>query len=247
MRTAELAARWLCRSTVDRFSLEAWRITDFVFRAVALALSVLLLVPAMASAQAVRLEVPLHHQEHALSCEAAALRMALGALGTDVSEDELLSRLARDPTPREVQPDGSVVWGDPEVGFVGEVDGAFAVDGYGVYEEPIAELARAEGAGGSTALRGADAEELYAAVRSGMPVVVWMPYAGQVRGRGAWLTPSGVEVPYVVTEHAVVLIGLSDDGVLYADPYTASVQRLGLSQFEAAIAELGGRAVIVRA
>lgn len=212
----------------------------------ALAVLLLLLLPSPAAAQSVRLAVPLHRQQHALSCEAAALQMALGALGSDVSEQDLLANLARDPTPRIVQPDGSVVWGDPDLGFVGSLDGTFAVDGYGVYEEPIAELARSEGFSNTTGLRDADPAELYAAVRDGFPVVVWMPYAGEVRGRGTWTTPAGMEVDYILTEHAVVLAGVSDEGVTYADPYTASMQRMSYADFEAAMAELGDRAVIVR-
>lgn len=172
--------------------------------------------------------------------------MALGSLGVDVSEDDLLAQLARDPTPRTVAADGAVVWGDPDAGFVGDWEGVFAVDGYGVYEQPIAELARAEGMVGSTALRAADPNELYAAVRGGLPVVVWMPYGGQARGRGSWTTPSGLDVDYVVTEHAVALAGVSEDGVTYADPYTGSLQQMSFARFEAAAAELDNRAVIVR-
>jgi uncharacterized protein YvpB len=214
-----------------------------------LAASAALLLAATATpghAQSVRLAVPLHRQEHALSCEAAALQMALATLGDQTSEDDLLARLAVDPTPRSVAPDGSVTWGDPDKGFVGQWDGVFGQDGYGVYEDPIAVLARAEGFGGATPLHEADPTELYAAVRDGYPVVVWMPYAGQVRGSGTWTTPAGVEVDYVVTEHAVVLAGLTDDGVLYADPYTASLQPMSYARFEAALSKLGNRAVIVR-
>jgi uncharacterized protein YvpB len=215
-------------------------------RSVLAALVVLVLSPANSAAQTSRLSVPLHRQEHPLSCEAAALEMALATLGVQVSEDDLLARLARDPTPRMVLPDGSVTWGDPDQGFVGNWDGTFALDGYGVYEGPIADLARAYGFYGSLAVRGADPSQLYAAVRAGDPVVVWMPYAGQVRGRGAWMTPAGVEVDYVVTEHAVVLAGVGDSGVLYADPYTARLQQMSYADFEAATAELENRAVIVR-
>lgn len=201
--------------------------------------------PHAAMAQSAQLSVPLHRQEHPLSCEAAALQMAMASLGVDVSEDDLLAHLARDPTPRSAMPDGSIVWGDPEQGFVGNWDGTFAVDGYGVYEQPIADLARAFGFPASTALHGSDPAQLYAAVRDGEPVVVWMPYGGEVRGRGVWTTPAGLEVGYVVTEHAVVLAGADDGGVVFADPYTGTLQRMSYPAFEAAIAELDNRAVIV--
>ena len=216
---------------------------------VLIAAAALVMAVSASSAQAqptLLLAVPLHRQEHDLSCEAAALQMALATLGDPVSEDDLLGSLARDPTPRTVAPDGSVTWGDPDQGFVGQWDGVFGRDGYGVYEGPIADLAHAQGFEGSTAQLNADPSELYAAVRNRYPVVVWMPYAGQVRGRGAWTTPQGAEVDYVVTEHAVVLAGLSEEGVVYADPYTASLQSMDYAHFESALAELGNRAVIVR-
>lgn len=213
---------------------------------VTLAVLMLLLNATPAMAQSAQLSVPLHRQEHPLSCEAAALQMAMASLGANVSEDDLLANLAHDPTPRSVMPDGSIAWGDPEQGFVGNWDGTFAVDGYGVHEQPIADLARAFGFPASTALHGSDPAQLYAAVRDGVPVVVWMPYGGHVGGRGAWTTPAGLEVDYVVTEHAVVLAGVDDDGVVFADPYTGTLQRMSYAGFETAIAELDNRAVIVR-
>jgi uncharacterized protein YvpB len=172
--------------------------------------------------------------------------MALATLGRDVAEDDLLAALAQDPTPRTVHVNGTVEWGDPDTGFVGRWDGVFARDGYGVYEGPIAELAQAAGFPGSTPLKDAPPRQLYDAVRDGFPVVVWMPYGGRVKGRGAWTTPAGKEIDYVVTEHAVVLAGVDDDGVTYADPYTASLEHMPFGTFESALAQLGNRAVIVR-
>src|SRR5262249_34252448 len=135
------------------------------------------------------LDIPLHRQEHTLSCETAALKMALGAFGADVSENELLAHLARDTTPRTVLADGSVRWGDPEIGYVGRWDGVFTRDGYGVYDSPIADLARAYGFEGTTHGQGVDPAELYEALRQGFPSVVWVPYDLTVKGRGAWITP----------------------------------------------------------
>lgn len=192
------------------------------------------------------LDVPMHRQEHALSCEAAALKMAMGVLGKKVAEEELLARLARDPTPRKLLADGSVQWGDPDVGFVGQWDGVFLKDGYGVYEGPIADLALVYGFQGTTRARGADPQSLYSAVRQGFPAIVWVPYGLEVRGRGAWTTPTGKRIDYVVTEHAVVLAGIDGEGVYYADPLKPDLQRAPYRKFEAALAELGSRAVVLR-
>ncbi len=191
--------------------------------------------------------VPLYRQEHALTCEAAALRMALGSLGVEVTEGDILDRLARDPTPRQVQSDGSIVWGDPDVGFVGAFDGTFAVDGYGVYDGPICDVAQSFGFSGSTHQRGTDPSSVYWAVRQGAPTLVWVPYALSVRGRGAWFTPDGRTVEYVVTEHCVVVADVTDTGVVYADPWEAVLKTADFATFEAAFGEIDNRAVMVSA
>lgn len=188
----------------------------------------------------------MHRQEHPLSCEAAALKMAMGVLGVAVSEESLLDTMARDATPRQAMPDGRVVWGDPDLGYVGRWDGVFARDGYGVYEKPIADLALAHGFKGTQYGRGYDPKELYAAVRQGFPVVVWAPYELTVKGRGSWYTPAGKRVDYVVTMHAMVLAGVDAEGVYYADPLKPTLQKAPYAAFEAAFTEIDRRAVILR-
>jgi uncharacterized protein YvpB len=106
----------------------------------------------------------------------------MGSLGTVVSEDELLAHLARDTTPRTVLADGTVRWGDPDIGYVGRWDGVFARDGYGVYDGPIADLARAYGFEVTSHGQGVEPTELYAALRQGFPSVVWVPYDLTVKG-----------------------------------------------------------------
>jgi uncharacterized protein YvpB len=172
--------------------------------------------------------------------------MAMGVLGVEVPEDTLLSELERDPTPRVVHRDGTVQWGDPDIGFVGKWDGVFARDGYGVYDGPIAELARSHGFNGTTHAQDLGPEQLYHAAREGFPSVVWVPYGLAVKGHGAWTTPEGKRVDYVVTEHAVVLAGVDATGVLYADPYTATMEHASFTAFEGAMAELDNRAVTIR-
>jgi uncharacterized protein YvpB len=172
--------------------------------------------------------------------------MAMASLGLAVREDEILAALPRDPTPRTVLPDGSVEWGDPDRGYVGNWDGTFSRDGYGVYDGPLAAVAAGFGFSGTSHGRDIDPSDLYAAVREGWPSVVWVPYDLTVKGRGTWQTPDAVEIPYVVTEHAVVLAGVSTSGVTYADPYTGQLCHASYAAFEAAMSELGNRAVTLR-
>lgn len=191
------------------------------------------------------LRVPIYKQQHDLSCEAAALRMALATFGTQMSEDGILAAMPRDTTSRKVVGD-TVVWGDPDVGFVGKWDGTFLQDGYGVYEAPIADLAMSYGFQATRHGKNVDPKQLYASLRDGMPSIVWMPYGLTVKGRGSWQTPAGKKVPYVVTEHAVALAGIDERGVYYADPQKPDLQFATFTDFEKAIAELDGRYVTVR-
>jgi uncharacterized protein YvpB len=200
-------------------------------------------IPSRVAADA--LAIPLYRQQHALTCEAASLRMAVAALGVDVDESDILDRLARDPTPRQVLDDGTIVWGDPDVGSVGTFDGVFARDGYGVYDGPICDVALALGLVGSSHTQGADPRNLYAAVQQRLPVLAWVPYGLTVKGRGEWLLPTGTPVPYVVTEHCVVLAGVTDAGVVYADPWDGTLKSASYAKFESALAEIDNRAVIV--
>lgn len=171
--------------------------------------------------------------------------MALGALGPELTEQEILDRLARDPTLRQTLADGTVVWGDPDIGFVGAFDGVFARDGYGVYDGPIADVAVSLGLGGTSHAQNVKPQDVYAAVGADVPVLVWVPYAMTVRGRGQWLTPDGKPVPYVLTEHCVVVAGLNDSGITYADPFDARFKTSDYATFEAAFAEIENRAVFV--
>lgn len=146
------------------------------------------------------LKVPFHKQERALSCEAAALTMALRYKNVDISESDIL-RLLPVATPLARGDDN--VWGDPQDGFVGDVDGSMPKTGYGVYEKPVTSVARQFR--GATALENAKLQDLIDALRAGNPAVVW----GTV-GSGkdiSWKTTDGKYIKAIMGEHARVLIG----------------------------------------
>ncbi|HYE22237.1 MAG TPA: C39 family peptidase, partial [Verrucomicrobiae bacterium] len=149
-----------------------------------------------------KLPVPFHRQEHSLSCEIAALKMALAGVGVDVPESELISHLPFDPTPRQ-----SGVWGDPYKAFVGDIDGKMFSTGYGVYWQPIADVGlkykRTE------VLENGTIEQLIDHLNQGHPIVVWGYYG---RGnRSTWTTPEGRRIEGVNGEHARTLIGYTGD------------------------------------
>lgn len=153
----------------------------------------------------VQLEVPFLRQEHALSCEAAALRMVLAYRGIMVTERGILDAIGVDPVPRRRDADGTITWGDPDDAFVGNVDGSMGKTGYGVHAAPIGRVAgryrRVE------VVTDANSRTLTDAITAGNPVIVW----GYV-GRGAplrWQTLGGKQVHAINGEHTRVVVGFS--------------------------------------
>lgn len=190
----------------------------------------------------VYLDVPFHRQEHALSCEIAALKMALNYYGVAVTESELLADLPFD----ERGPRGkNNVWGDPDVGFVGDIDGKIPDGGYGVYEKPIVNLAMRYR--NAKAMRAASLRDVLLEVANGRPVIVWGSLAS---GQDiSWKTKSGRPVKAVFGEHTRLIIGFSgtvDDpkAVLMLDPIYGRIV-MSKNRFLANWALLGNRAVVV--
>jgi uncharacterized protein YvpB len=160
--------------------------------------AVFAVLPASAQTPTVQLNVTFHKQEHSLSCEVAALKTALQEQGITVSESELISQLPFDSTPK--QPG---VWGDPNQGFVGSIDGRMLVTGYGVHWDPIAKL----GAKYTTTevMRHGSAQQLAEQIAQGNPVIIW-GYYGQ-RGVYNWKTPLGSLITAINGEHTMVVYG----------------------------------------
>ena len=171
-----------------------------------------------------KIEVPFHKQEHSLSCEIASLRSALLALDIDVPEAILLSALPRDATPKQVSASGEVTWGDPNMGFVGNIDGKMPSTGYGVHATPIANLARLFYSD-ATMIRADDAPAIISAVDAQHPVIVWTPI-GHNPQLVTWKTPQGTTVQAALYEHTAVINGYRTDEegkiveVFLVDPLT---------------------------
>lgn len=144
------------------------------------------------------MNIAFDRQDRALSCEAAALKMALALKGVSVSEDAIMKIVGYDPTPRS-----SGTWGDPDQAYVGSIDGAQNTTGYGVHWNPIARAAQAWRQ--AQAFSGWTVNQLAEQLEIGNPIVVWGVY-----GRGyydPWLTPDNRTVTAWKGEHTRTLIG----------------------------------------
>ena len=155
-------------------------------------------LPHAAFAQQVSVPASFHRQERALSCEVATLKMALKVHGIEVSESELIARLPFDVTPR-----GNGIWGDPNVGFVGRIDGRMLHDGYGVYWDPIAALGERYAA--ASVMRHGSPQQLARAITAGNGVIIW-GYYGK-RAVYNWQTPAGNVVHAMNGQHTRLVYG----------------------------------------
>lgn len=148
------------------------------------------------------ISVKFHKQEHALSCEAAALKMALAFRGIEVSEAELMHQVGFDPTEEQ-----EGVWGDPQKAFVGNIDGKMMKDGYGVYWYPIARVANEYRY--TVAFEGMTVDALAAELQNGNPVIIW---GHLLSGKEYfWKTQDGRDIKAILGEHTKFVIGYAGD------------------------------------
>src|SRR5438132_1188727 len=191
------------------------------------------------------LNVPQIFQSHGLSCEAAALQMALAYQGHNVSQDALLNAMPVDRRGPTWDIAGNFHWSDPYDVFVGNPDGSeLAHTGYGTYYPPVVRAANAYGGSVIQAGEGIQPPTLYQAILSGHPVVAWVAFDWkwhQVSHYTAW---DGDRVqfgsPY---EHAVTLIGVTTDNLLVNNPWFGR-QWIPKSTFEASYGTFNHMAVI---
>jgi uncharacterized protein YvpB len=155
--------------------------------------------PRIAGGSIFQLPAVYYRQEHSLSCEIAALKMALSVYGLNVAESELIAQLPFDHT---VKKDGK--WGDPNVGFVGNIDGKMPVTGYGVYWDPIAQTASHYS---NAEVMQFDAKKLASEIKAGHPVIAW-GFVGMGK-KLFWTAPSGKQIIAINGEHARTVVGFS--------------------------------------
>src|SRR5260370_7370835 len=82
---------------------------------------------------------PVYGQTRSLSCEAAALQMALAAKGIDVSQEWIIDAMGADRRGPGLSGRNVVHWGDPYATFVANVDGSEpGYTAYAFYHPPPA-------------------------------------------------------------------------------------------------------------
>lgn len=193
----------------------------------------------------VKLDVSAQSQEPELfnGCEVTSLSMLLSAAGHPVDKLQLAEDIAKDSTPEVRDEEGNTLsWGDPNVGFVGDVTGENR--GYGVYHGPVYSLLNKYIGNQAKDLTGKPFEDVEAAIAAGHPVVVWTTV--EFKPSTAWVTwkgPNG-SVRATLDEHAVLLVGFNEKQLFVNDPLDGTAAKaVDKDSFVAAWKDLGNQAV----
>lgn len=191
------------------------------------------------------LDVPFYRQVYNLSCEEAALQMALAYRGISSSQADILSNIGVDY--RGVRRDGGGFhWGDPYSSFVGNPSGSENdYSGYGTYFPTIASTARRYGARVRFADERYPAASVYSDILNGHPVVAWVSVDYAAHGNWVYTAFDGRPVQFGAPyEHAVTVTGVNPDSVLINDPYRGRIW-MSKGAFEQAFAVFGNMAVTI--
>ena len=171
---------------------------------------------ASGASDAVRIGVPTYAQQRNLSCEYAALVMAMGAYGVWVSEYEF---------------DDLVGWSEnPHWGYRGDITGWWGnTDDYGVYASALAPALANFGFYGEEFYAQGNSTALTARLDAGTPVLVWLGLWGET---GFYeYAADGTPYKLVPGLHVVVADGYDSGGVYVADPATGGTRYYDWSTF----------------
>jgi uncharacterized protein YvpB len=193
------------------------------------------------------LVVPYYHQSYELSCEEAALRMALGSEGIGVSEDQILSNIGIDWRRAYWDASGAFHWGDPYASYVGDPNGSeVALTGYGTYWSTIRAAAASFGGSVVDAGEGIPPSAVYDHILDGHPVVAWVSFDWRYHTVSHYSAFDGRWVQFGAPwEHAVTLVGVNADSVLVNNPWSGP-QWVSKSTFESAYASLNDMSVTLQ-
>lgn len=168
-----------------------------------------------------QLNVPYFKQELNVTCEAAALRMALAFYGYNYDENDILQKFGYFPRVRDIDKN---FWDDPKEIFVGLADGKQNTTGYGVHAGPVATASRALGRPADS-FSNVSVQFIAEQIRANHPVILWGYY--KIAQKDTWDSPNGPVEAYK-GEHVRTVTGVvgsvaSPIGFFLNDPYKGQI------------------------
>ncbi|MGG1163824.1 C39 family peptidase [Bacillus mycoides] len=194
----------------------------------------------------VMLDVPAYYQYPSLynGCEVVSLQMLVEYhTGRSFNMVNFAMQMPMDNTPMVKQGGKYKTWGDPDVGFVGDVTGK--KPGFSINPAPLKRLLDQYAQG--TNLTGSSFSILENYVRNGKPVVAWVTEGlTYPNSPVTWKTPSGKTIYAKFNTHAVTITGVDANNVYYNDPVTGQKNaRASKSHFENIYNQMGKKALSI--
>lgn len=179
-------------------------------------------------------------------CEVTSLAMLLQAEGIKVDKMTLAAQVKKDPAKMSYK-NGRIHFGNPNAGFVGDMY-SYSKPGYGVYHQPIFDLAEQYLPGKMENLTGRNFTEISDKIISGKTVWVIINTTFKPLSEAqfeTWETESGpIKITY--KEHSVLITGIDTESVYVNDPLSHKKNlRVNKQEFINAWEQMGKQAISV--
>ncbi|MDU1845324.1 MAG: C39 family peptidase [Niallia nealsonii] len=174
--------------------------------------------PVLNSNKNIQLDVPLIKQNPELryGCEVTSLTMVLNYAGVQVTKMDLYKNIQKDLDPL-VRKNGDIIkWGDPSIGFVGDMTGKNP--GYAVFDKPMEDLVNKYLPERAVNLTNHSFQAIERHVENGYPIVVWTTGDYRLPDRWESWKHNGKTIKTPLDLHAVVLVGFNNNHVYLNDP-----------------------------
>jgi len=194
----------------------------------------------------VLLDVPLISQLPELynGCEVTCLTMLLNYLEVEVNKITLANEMIKDITPLKRSPEGEIVfWGNPRVGFVGDITGEKSI-GYSIYPEGLKPLLDDYLEGRTVILNGEEYSSIEECLRQHKPVLVWVTSDFNPPRRYTTWKNNNNTIEAYFSQHCVLVTGYSENFVYYNDPLNLGKnKKISKATFIAAYNSMGKMAL----
>lgn len=176
-------------------------------------------------------------------CEATGLTMLLNFFGTDLTKEQVASM--QPSGPNIYRTNGNLYGSDPTKEFIGS---PYDNHSFGIYHQPFLPIIEAYYPGRSENMSGGTPADLYRTIDSGRPVLVWasvnmMPVTPGI----SWILEDGTSFQWKNGNHALLLVGYTDNQVIMNDPWTGREEYYNKSIFEERWTAMGKQAITVMA
>lgn len=172
-------------------------------------------------------------------CEITSLTMMFNHAGISVDKLTLANKVKKDNTPLTHKGETIATWGNPHVGFVGDITGK--TPGYSIYPEALTPLIEEYMPGKSLNLTGANYEDIERALVDNRPVLAWVTSDFKTPTRPAQWIINGETISVYFSQHAVLVTGYDENNVYYNDPLSNTKNKSVSKDVFKAIWEIMGK------